>query len=458
MASVGGLAALNALVELGEQAGVVDTHRPDDRVMFQEGAPYVREGDDWVTAPDLRGGGIQRFPATKGSRWRMFVLGGSFALGTPFGCCREDGSEKFGGIPTWLRSAAAVRWPGAVDVITAAEGGINSGRVRQIAQQVVQHDADAIFLASCNNEGVLAPSLARERLHGVGGYRLLNKLLKGAEPPGERAYFMPQDPDSAALRAQFRRNIERTVKSAEQRGVHVFLATLPINLRYRGPEAGHVEVGPDVRGQGACRAVDARFRQGRLEEAIEAMRGCPGLEDVKSWTGLALLRLGRVEEGRAELEQWWGACVAEGVALHYAEEHEAATERLATCPNEAEAMRWAGLSWYALGEHALARAALEQSVEVLPRNRCRPSYNALLREIAAAHDHVTLVDLEEAASAASPGGIPGPELFWDYCHMTSDGYRAMARELDRVLAASPAGPGPSASLPDWDALTREHAP
>jgi hypothetical protein len=90
-------------------------------------------------------------------------------------------------------------------------------------------------------------------------------------------------------------------------------------------------------------------------------------------------------------------------------------------------------------------------VEVFPRNRCRPSYNDVLREIAAARPSTTLVDLDAAARAASPGGIPGPELFRDYCHMEWRGYLAMARTVLEVLEASPRGPGRSAGPePDWE--------
>jgi hypothetical protein len=96
-----------------------------------------------------------------------------------------------------------------------------------------------------------------------------------------------------------------------------------------------------------------------------------------------------------------------------------------------EALRQIGLVQYERGRYDDARRSLEQYTELMPRNRCRPSFNALLREAAAAFDNVRLVDLAAKADALSPHGIAGSELFDDYCHMNWIGYAAMA---DEVLA------------------------
>ena len=53
--------------------------------------------------------------------------------------------------------------------------------------------------------------------------------------------------------------------------------------------------------------------------------------------------------------------------------------------------------------------------------------------VAASSPGVTLVDLEAAASDASEGGIPGYDLFWDYCHMRWQGYAAMAHVVMNAM-------------------------
>ena len=61
---------------------------------------------------------------------------------------------------------------------------------------------------------------------------------------------------------------------------------------------------------------------------------------------------------------------------------------------------WIGLSRFELGESDAAKADLEQATELNPRNRCRPSFNAIIRELAESEEHVQLVDLEAAAERA----------------------------------------------------------
>ena len=88
---------------------------------------------------------------------------------------------------------------------------------------------------------------------------------------------------------------------------------------------------------------------------------------------------------------------------------------------------------FQLRQYSEAHAALGQYTELAPRNRCRPSLNRIIRTIAQSTPGVTLVDLEAAAEAASTGGIPGDNLFVDYCHMHWTGYAAMAKVILRTM-------------------------
>lgn len=437
------LFGLNMLVEKLEDRGVVDTHRVEDRMLYQEEDLYQLEGEDYVTTAYGREHMVNStFAARKGPRWRMFMLGASFAQGTPYDCCEADGSEAFGGITTWLRAQYQHLYPGhEAEVINAAAGGTSSQRVVSIAQSVARLEPDVIVVASCNNEGVLSPGTVSEQLHRLGGYRMLTRMLAPAPDPATRSYFTPQNPDSVMVRDQFRKNLEKVVRSTAEQGVPMLLATLPVNLRYRGFEPGPVV--DDQRyasTSGACAAAVESFHAGRLEQGLQHLRACDGLPDIQSWIGLAYLRMGRFEQGRLELEKLWGACLATGVHDYFKGDYQAAITALEGCGRPAEALRWIGLSRFELGESDAARADLEQATELMPRNRCRPSFNAIIREIAASAEHVHLVDLEAAARRASPQGIPGPELFVDYCHMNWRGYALMAEELRAALGRAGVGP------------------
>src|SRR5262249_48601390 len=99
-----------------------------------------------------------------------------------------------------------------------------------------------------------------------------------------------------------------------------------------------------------------------------------------------------------------------------------AVATLRACELDLEGLRILGMALVTLQEFDQARAVLNQYTELVPRNRCRPSLNRIIRSVATSTPGVTLVDLEAAAEAASPGGIAGDNLFVDYCHMNWRGY------------------------------------
>jgi hypothetical protein len=116
--------------------------------------------------------------------------------------------------------------------------------------------------------------------------------------------------------------------------------------------------------------------------------------------------------------------------------------RAPACEYAPEALRWLGLSLVHLQRRN------EQSVELLPRNRCRPSFNNIVREVAEETPGVWLLDLDELAMAAHAPGLPGERMFLDYCHFDHNGYawvadqlRAKLRELNIDPPGDPQGPG-----------------
>lgn len=391
------LASANAVIEWLGRQGAVDLHRPDDRVQFVEEALIEADGDDWATTAYAQESMVpSRFPQAKGDGWRGFLLGGSFAMGTPYSH-QEDGKETPGGIASFWRAGMQARWPDvSMDVLNMGAGGEDSHRVKRIVEEVVQYEPDVLVIASCNNEGNASPSAMREYLHTLGGYRLMTKLLAPTESLEGRETHTVQQSIVTDLRDQFTGNVETMVLEAEKRGVPLLLATLPANLRYTGYSMSPFADGADI--------------------TQEITREKPS------------------------------ECVLAGRTLHEEGKHAEAIEALSTCDDVGEALRWIGLAQLASGDAESAKASLKQSIELLPRNRCRPSFNAVLREMASKHEHVTLLDLEAAAERAAEDGIPGYDLFLDFCHMNWRGYALMAEELMATL-------GGAGLLPEGDAAS-----
>jgi hypothetical protein len=72
----------------------------------------------------------------------------------------------------------------------------------------------------------------------------------------------------------------------------------------------------------------------------------------------------------------------------------------------------------------------------------------------AAGSGVELVDGAGALAAASPHGIPGPELFWEHAHLTPEGNEVLARALFPALvrALSPSLAPKDSALPSHEQL------
>lgn len=405
------LLAANQVVELLEDRGVVDTHLPDDAVLYVEGDLFEVDPEPHYVSTDyaVQSGLVPtRFRVNKGEAWRLFMVGGSFVQGSPY-TFQGHGVEMPGGMATWLR-ADLDRWGFGqpAEVLNLGIGGQNAFRVAGVVEAALEYQPDALFVATCNNEGALSPSRMREQLHRLGGYRLLSKYLAPTAQVTERSYYTPQDEDSAQLAQDYRRNIRRVIRAAEQAEVPLLLGTLPINRRYTGRvDSAPVDATPNVYDPlDRCvgEAISLISRTGNFDEILAVLDTCDAdMPDALRWRGIVLWKAARYEE---------------------------------------------------------ARAALDQSIELRPRNRCRPSFNDIVRAEAAASTNTTLVDLDAAASTLTPPhGIAGEELFLDYCHMHWQGYAGMAAALMEGLQAAsllpPDGTPPQTAL-DLEDLARRH--
>lgn len=93
------------------------------------------------------------------------------------------------------------------------------------------------------------------------------------------------------------------------------------------------------------------------------------------------------------------------------------------------------------GEDAPARGSFQRSLETdaLPE-RAAPRLVAVLRDVAE-REHVPFVPLSPRFTAEARRGVPGNDLFLDYCHPTLFGHWLIADEVLRALEAERLLPG-----------------
>lgn len=360
------LGATTVVLGVLERRGVIDTARLDDRVAAPLRNILSKEKTDRglmykiADEPFLV---TTHFPVEKASDVvRVVVSGGSFMQGTPY--------TGPGGIPFWVEAELETRFPSRrIEIVNAAVGGQDSSRVRHLVEALVNAEADAVVVATGNNEGFVAPTIANEPLHRWVVYRMAKKWLLPEIPPSRRSIHMQQFGSPEEVAARFQGNIQAMVSAARTANVPLVLTTLPINLKYdtplRVPEGAP---DPDLA------AGHAHREAGRFAQALDA----------------------------------------------YAK------------AAEKDAVFFLGLCHEGMGDFEAARRSFLRDAELNPLNRMRPSFNEILREAARA-DGVYLADGYQAVAAAAPHGIPDPELFFDYCHMHWRGYHAVAREIVRTL-------------------------
>lgn len=345
--------------------------------------------------------------------YRIFVLGGSAALGTP------DESYSFGRVLEVMLQDA---YPGArFEVVNAAMTAINSQVVLPIARDCARRQPDLFVVYMGNNEVVgpygagtvfkgYSPSLAairagvwvRSTRIGQLLERLVQKLPGGEGPPGAwqgMAMFLSHrvaadDPRLEGVYSHFRENLSDVVEVGIGSGAKVILSTVGTNLKDSAPFAS------------VPRA---------------------GLTEAEAST--------------------WERAHREGAALAEAGEHAAAVEKFAEAlevdGRYAEVHFRLGRSHGALGrlERARTHYVRARDLDAL-RFRADSEINRVIREVAEGREAegVYLVDAEGALESNAEGshGLPGKELFYDHVHLNLDGNYLLAKTvLERVKAVLP---------------------
>jgi tetratricopeptide (TPR) repeat protein len=334
----------------------------------------------------------QRLPAAKpkGS-YRIYVLGGSAAMGTP---------EPAFGLARVLEVILEERYPSTdFEVLNAAMAAINSHVALEIARDCARRDPDLFAVYLGNNEvvgpfgpgtvftaegsppGVIRLGLGLRRLRSA---QLLARGLSVLGRPTARQsswrgmemfldHRVPvDDPRLERTYGQLGDNLTAIARLAARAGAPVLLSTVAVDLRDTPP-------------------FGSAHRQDLDPAALEAWRSA-----VES--GDRLAAAGRVEEALARLES----------ALEIDDRHAALHYRI-------------GRLQIARGDSEKARhhLTLARDLDTL-RVRADRRINQVIREVADnAPGAVRLVDAERRLAAApeSHAELPGSELFWEHVHL-----------------------------------------
>jgi len=354
---------------------------------------------------------------------RIFVLGGSAALGTP------EPAYSFGRI---LEVMLRERYPGLrVEVVNAAMVAINSHVVRQIAEDCADREPDLFIVYLGNNEvvGPFGPgtildpyssSLAAIRAGlwvkstrlGQWFRSMAGRLAPRPETPTDwkgmqmwaEGRVAADDPRLEAVYSHFRCNLQDICRTARAAGAPMIVSTVAVNLRDCPPLASVHRAGLDdaalTQWETEYQAGAALETQERRDEALAAYRAAAAIDDRY-----------------AELHFRMARCLAATGRLAEAREHYVRARDL-------DALRF----------------------------RADSRINEIIHEAAGAGrlEGAALLDAERAFAAADPTGIgaPGEETFYEHVHFRFAGNYRLARMLlekvEEALAARLAGlsPGP----------------
>ena len=341
--------------------------------------------------------------------YRIFVLGGSAALGEP---------EVSFGFSRILQVMLRERYPGVrFEVLNVAMTAINSHVILQIARDCDKHNPDLFIVYAGNNE-VIGPFGAGTVLKGYSpnlfmiraslwgkstktGQLLedVAKRLRGDEEQaaewGGMEMFLGQqvardDPRLEKVYLHFRRNLEDICEITINSGAHIIISTVATNLKDSAPFASMHW--PDLPASQLADWENAYGQGIKFEEENEY-----GLAEQQ------YLAAAKIDDSYAD--------------MHF---------RLARC--------YLALSnSYKAKQHYI----LARDLDTL-RFRADTRINNIIREVASGKNarSIFLVDAERdfTGSDETQFGIPGDELFYEHVHMNFDGNYELSRSLFHKIA------------------------
>jgi tetratricopeptide (TPR) repeat protein len=334
------------------------------------------------------------------SGFRLFTLGGSSALGFPWGA-----EQAFTHLLTKVLQAA---YPGrVVEGVNASAMSYASHRMSLLTHELRNYEPDLFILYEGHNEFIersfyeaqnRALSSAGNGILGEWRLFALAQQLKPRSdqpPPGTTAELLgfdvvrekrifANDADRAPVIETFETNYRNIIHLARRQGAQVVLCTVPSNVRDWRPNLAVLDETLDQQTRDkfiAYRAQSEKARAvGRDGEAVQALEQAretdPNHAGVHFELGRAYETLGRLDEARASYVR----------------------------ARDTDAQPSRGIS----------------------------AFNDIIRRLAE-EEQLLLVDAERLFVAASPNGLIGFNLVEDYVHPKPEGHAIIARELAAVI-------------------------
>ncbi|MCH1579870.1 MAG: hypothetical protein L7S55_04125, partial [Luminiphilus sp.] len=338
---------------------------------------------------------------------RVFVLGGSAAKGFPN---PEHGFSRQ--LETLLSEALPER---RVEVVNTAMTAINSHVVYAAAKSFPQDVADFAIVLMGNNE-VIGPygpgTFQQDFLSNIELIRTLQALkrsnfgqtlltaadnLKPSDHKQDLEWKGMQmftnetvrydDPRLETVYAHYRRNLIDIVDTLQEKGAHVVLSTVPVNLRQSAPFAS-----PEP--------------EQLTEQQIERLQ-----------------TLSAAAAGRAARQDWQGA------VSYYSEALELAPRHADTIFELASAQEYSG-DYDAAANHYIDALDYDSL-----RFRADSRINGIIRDVAtsATSAQLTFVDSDLAFKRSSEPFSPGWDLFYEHVHYNFAGDYLLARDFTRAI-------------------------
>ncbi|MEC9144036.1 MAG: tetratricopeptide repeat protein [Pseudomonadota bacterium] len=401
------------LVEFALRLMGVGTHYQYFNQIDIDGEAFYQENPDFADQfypPSLNVGPLQNTFAAERSddRLRVFVLGGSAAMGFPH---KNHGVDRL--LAAQLRSLFPNR---DVEVVNTAMTSVNSHVVYQVAQTLPFESADVAVILMGNNEVVgpygpgtfnqnflssLSAIRALQALKRTRLWQLLDSSLAEVQSSDAKADLEWQgmqmfvdngvaedDSRMSAVYEHFEDNLRDIVDTLHAKGMHVVLSTVPVNLRQSAP---FLSIGRDD----LSASDEANLAALRERAEAQALNG--------RWR---------------EAQDLWQQAIA--LDAGHADSH----FQLAT-------------SLENLGEFALARSHYERALDLDGlRFRADTRINAIIERVAREYDssNVSFVNSSKGFDRASAPYAPGWDLLVEHVHYDFSGNAVLARIFARAIA------------------------
>ena len=402
------------LLELGLGLAGVGTSYDYFREIKIDGRTYYQENPDFADQfypksldinPRENTFSAERDPG----QVRVYILGGSAALGFPH---KNHGVDRL--LETQLRAAIPSR---KVEVINLAMTSINSHVVYEIAKSVPDSSADFAVILMGNNEvvGPYGPGtfnqnfldnitlirgiqwLKRTRL-----WQALDGLLQKARPTDAMQDLEWQgmqmftsngvahdDPRMASVYSHYEDNLTDIIEILHDRGIHVLLSSVPVNLRHSAP-------------------------------FMSVHRPDLSAEELDAWRALTS------EGSRSFDNENWNDAVASFL------------EALEIDPGYADTHFMMATTYEHLGEFDKARTHYERALDLdALRFRADTRINEIVHEVATRFDKETFSFVDSAAAFAesSKPFQPGWNLLLEHVHYGFAGNHVLAAKISRSIVA-----------------------